>query len=103
MNTAENNARQSRAFVESALSRIHARTAVARDLVEALGLPKEACSAVLSGMVPTLLEELSKSGQEKAAHSSSQDGSVEEAEGSELEGAPKKLDEPFKSYPDSEE
>jgi hypothetical protein len=85
MNTAENNARQSSAFVESALSRIRARIAVARDLVDALELPQEACSAVLSGMVPTLLEEFSRNEQRKGAHSSSQNSLVEEAEGSEQE------------------
>lgn len=62
----------------------------------------EACSAVLSGIVPTLLEELSNSGQGKAAHSSSQDGSFEETERSELEFASRETDGPFKSYPDPE-
>jgi len=77
MNTAQNNAHQSSAFVERALARISELTEVAQDLTETLGLPKEACCAVLSGMAPTLIEELYRKEQRKAAFSSSQDISTE--------------------------
>jgi hypothetical protein len=77
MNTPQNNARQPSAFVERALARINELTEVAQDLTDALGLPKEACCAVLSGMAPTLIEELYGNEQGEAAFPSSQDISTE--------------------------
>jgi hypothetical protein len=68
MNTTQSDARQSDAFVERALARINHVKRVAQELTEALGLPKEAYHAVLSGMTPVLLEELAE--RERAAQAS---------------------------------
>lgn len=67
MNTAQNGARQPSAFVEQALARINELTTIAQDITEALGLPEEACFAVLSGMTPILQERLDRIEQRKAA------------------------------------
>ena len=73
MNAAQNNARQSSAFVERALVRIQELMEIAQDVTEALGLPEEACYAVLSGMTPALMEEIHRKKQEKAASSPSEE------------------------------
>jgi hypothetical protein len=83
MNTARNDARQSNAFVERALARINELREIAQDLTDALGLPEEACYAVLSGMTPTLIEEIYQDAQGMVASPSSQDISTEEIHGSE--------------------
>ena len=66
MNTMQSDARQS--DVERALARIDHVKRVAQELTEALGLPKEAYHAVLSGMTPILLEEFAE--RERAAQAS---------------------------------
>jgi hypothetical protein len=68
MNYMQSDARQSDAFVERALARIEHIKRVAQELTEALGLPKEAYPAVLSGMTPILLEEFAE--RERAARAS---------------------------------
>lgn len=71
MNTAKNDAHQSDAFVERALANMEHVMQVAQSLTEALGLPKEACYVVLSGMIPTLLEEFCTSEPLPEGHDSS--------------------------------